>query len=118
MGGVQTSPVLHSLVAFVLAAGVSLAVVPLRAVAGLRCYYAPDSAEGEAAEKRGGRRVKARGGKGGAAPSKKDDDYDLGGAETLVLAPLALPLVYQLKYHNLFDNLVGGRPAGATVSLL
>ena len=82
-----------------LLAGVLLNVLlalPLRTLHGIRCYYAGVAAP------TGGKRVKARRG-------KKDDDIDLGGAETLVLAPLSVQQARQLTYLGSLDNLVRWR---------
>jgi hypothetical protein len=70
--------------------------LPLRTLRGLRCYYAALGAP------TGSKKVKAR-------RSKKADDIDLGGAETLVLASLGMQQASQLTYRGAYENVVSSQ---------
>lgn len=98
---VKDSQVVQLLPALGLAVTLSVLAVPLRALRGLRCYYAAGATSADVAGR--GKKVKAR--RGGGA-SKKEDDYDLGGAEALVVAPLSVRQAGQLTYQGAFENLV------------
>jgi hypothetical protein len=113
-GSLQNSHVVHLVPTLLLGllASSSLAL-PLRALAGLRCYYAGEAGD-TAAAGRGAKRVKPRRAAGGKKEAA-EDDIDLGGAESLVVAHLGVRTVSQLAYHGAFENLVsraGSRSAG------
>ena len=98
----RNSHVVLLLPSFALAVAVSLLCAPLRALLGLRCYWAAAAPPAEAAAR--GKRVRARG-RGGAG-AKRDDDWDLGGAESLIVAPVSVRQAAGLTYQGAFENLV------------
>ena len=85
-----------------------LLALPRRALTGLRTYYPAATASGEVAKR--AKKVTARRGPGGPASSSKkhDDDIDLGGAESLVVAPLTARQAVATPYFGSFENVVGG----------
>ena len=99
VSGAHMVHLLPTLVLGVLAA--TFGALPLRALLGLRCYYASLGAPGDVAGR--GKNVRAR---GKAGTGKKDDDIDLGGAESLVVAPVNVRQLAQLPYYHTFENLV------------
>ena len=103
-GSLQNSHVVHLVPTLLLGLlASSLLALPLRALAGLRCYYAGEA--GDAAAGRGAKRVKTRRAAGGKKEAA-EDDIDLGGAEALVVVHLGVRTVSQLAYHGAFENLV------------
>ncbi|KAL4419700.1 hypothetical protein ABPG75_006798 [Micractinium tetrahymenae] len=97
---IASSPLVLALPTFLLTVLLQLWLDPPRVFTRLRCYHAATSA---AAAGGGGRPVRPRGKKG--ARQQDSNDYDLGGAESLIVTPLSRRLVAQLKHLDAFNNL-------------
>lgn len=95
-----SSPLVLVLPTFLLAVLLQLVLDPVRVFTRLRCYHAATS---NAAAAAGGRPVRPRGKKG--AKQQDNNDYDLGGAESLIVTPLSRRLAGQLKHLDAFNNL-------------
>lgn len=96
----SSSPLVLALPTFLLTILLQLALDPVRVFNRLRCYHAASSSAAAA----GGRPVRPRGKKG--AKQQDSNDYDLGGAESLIVTPLSRRLAAQLKHLDAFNNLV------------
>lgn len=103
-----SSPLVLVLPTFLLAVLLQLVLDPVRVFTRLRCYHAATS---NAAAAAGGRPVRPRGKKG--AKQQDNNDYDLGGAESLIVTPLSRRLAGQLKHLDAFNNLVRKRTTHA-----
>lgn len=100
-GSLAESHSVQLLPALLLAVALSTLAIPLRALVGLRCYYAATGASTDV--KARSRSVRTR---RGSAASKRDDDVDLGGAEALIVAKLSIQQAMQLLYRDALENLV------------
>lgn len=95
------APSVQLLPAMLLGLALSTLAVPLRVLVGLRCYYAAAGASTDV--KARSRSVRAR---RGSAASKRVDDVDLGGAESLIVAKLSIQQATQMLYRDALENLV------------